>query len=188
MSAPTQWPPMAGVGRRSAMFWSTAKTVTSTSSPDTASVKVRVAPSGCGADGPALVVVVAARVVVSAEGSLLLEHPESMREMATPNVTRSVRMRIVYQSFPARSGGSRPCTWCGTAGGTTAKPAWPDVPRWSATSPNLRRYVAKKSDSDGSYEVEQPRRRRTACAQPRAGSCWTCAAETVRPSRESRSQ
>ncbi len=81
------------------MFWSTAKTVTSNSSPDTASVKVRVAPSGCGADGLALVVVVAARVVNSAEGSLLLEHPESMREMATLNVTRSVRMRNVYQ-FP----------------------------------------------------------------------------------------
>ena len=95
MSAPTQWPPLAGVGRRSAMFWSTAKTVTSTSSPTTP-VKVRVAPSGCGADGPALV------VVVSAEGSLLLEQPESMREMATPNVTRSVRfMRNAYQSFPA---------------------------------------------------------------------------------------
>ena len=95
MSAPTQWPPLAGVGRRSAMFWLTAKTVTSTSSVEVTPVKVRVAPSGCGADGPAL-------VVVSAEGSLLLEQPESMREMATPNVTRSVRvMRNTYQSFPA---------------------------------------------------------------------------------------
>ena len=95
MSAPTQWPPLVGVGRRGAMFWSTAKTVTSTSSPPIMSVKVRVAPSGCGTDGPAL-------VVVSAEGSLLLEQPESMREMATPNVTRSVRvMRNLIKSFPA---------------------------------------------------------------------------------------